>query len=127
MKRFVCPDRTSWETLAVQLFQVQARRALAERGRFRVALSGGQTPIPFFHRLPQSDEVATLDWSSVDIFWTDERCVPPSDPQSNYGTAWKEGLSALPIPAHCIHRIQAERPPADAAERYEKDLREQLG
>ncbi|MCH5375524.1 MAG: 6-phosphogluconolactonase, partial [Planctomycetes bacterium] len=60
MKRFVCPDLESWQALAVHLFQVQARRSLAERGRFRVALSGGTTPIPFFRRLAQSEETASF-------------------------------------------------------------------
>ncbi len=127
MKRFVCPDLESWQALAVHLFQVQARRSLAERGRFLVALSGGKTPIPFFRRLAQGKEMEGFDWSHVDIFWTDERCVSPSDLQSNYATAWKEGLSSLPIQSRSIHRIEAERLPTDAAEQYERTLRAHLG
>jgi 6-phosphogluconolactonase len=126
MKRFVCPDLESWQALAVHLFQVQARRSLAERGRFLVALSGGTTPIPFFRRLAQSEETASFDWSCIDIFWTDERCVPQSDPQSNYETAWRAGLSTLPIPIHGLHRIEAEKPAVDAAEQYEEILRKHL-
>jgi len=97
--------------------------AIGERGRFLVALSGGKTPRPLYERLTAS---AKLDWGAVDVFWTDERSVPPTDPQSNYRTAREALLDRVPIPADRIHRIAGELDPLAAADAYEIALRSLL-
>jgi 6-phosphogluconolactonase len=98
--------------------------AIRERGRYLVALSGGETPRPLYERLAASSE---LDWAAVDVFWADERSVPPTDPRSNYRSARETLLDRVPIPADRIHRIAGELDPLAAADAYEVELRSVLG
>lgn len=101
-----------------------ARRAVESRGRFAVALAGGSTPRPVYARLAGDD----LPWASIDVFWGDERCVPPDHDHSNYRMARETLLDAVPLPAARIHRIRGEEPdPEVAADLYERTLRRELG
>ncbi|MGA7827226.1 MAG: 6-phosphogluconolactonase [Geobacteraceae bacterium] len=104
------------------LFFTAAREAIAEQGRFTVALSGGSTPIPLFRRLAEEALGSGLDWSAVHIFWADERCVPPDHPESNYRLAEDLFLSKLPTPGATIHRVAGELSPDEAACHYETEL-----
>jgi 6-phosphogluconolactonase len=101
--------------------------AIRDRGRFLVALSGGETPLPVYERLASLPYARRPDWSAVDVFWTDERCVPASDARSNVRAAQEALLDQVSIPADRIHRIDGERRPLDAADAYELVLREVLG
>lgn len=98
------------------------RRALRERGRFRLALCGGNTPRPVYEALAANPD--KLDWSKVWITFGDERCVPPDDDQSNYRMAREAMLDALPIPEEQVLRMAGEKPPAEAAAEYEQQLRD---
>jgi 6-phosphogluconolactonase len=68
-----------------------------------------------------------VDWDAVHFFWSDERCVPPTDGDSNYRMARETLLSALPLPESNVHRWRSELPPEEAARAYEKDLRRLVG
>jgi 6-phosphogluconolactonase len=63
----------------------QARKAIAERGEFRIALSGGNTPAPVYAGI--AAEGRDLPWDQIRFTFSDERCVPPDDPQSNFRMA----------------------------------------
>jgi len=102
---------------ATELFIEQAAKAIEIRGRFLVALNGGSTPNRFFELLA-TEYREKADWSSVHVFWGDERCVPPDDPGSNYNQAKKTLLSHVPIPVGNIHRVKGELEPADASKDY---------
>ena len=98
-------------------------QAIHDRGRFSVALSGGSTPRGLHEELVQNF-ATQLPWQNVFFFWSDERHVPPTDPESNFRMANETLLSKLPIPAANIFRIPAEMPDAgDAAQAYEHTLR----
>ena len=87
-----------------------------------VALSGGSTPKLMFQVLAEQfrDEVA---WSNIHFFWSDERHVPPDNPESNYRMANEALLSHVPVSANNIHRISSENPDAaQAAAEYEQTL-----
>jgi 6-phosphogluconolactonase len=102
-------------------------RAVAGRGRAAVALAGGTTPGRLYSYLAAAG-TAGAPWDRVDFFFGDERCVPPTSPESNYALARRELLEPLRIPAQSVHRIEAElRPPAAAAEQYERRLRTHFG
>ena len=73
----------------------QARKAIAERSEFRIALSGGNTPAPVYARI--AVEAHDLPWESVRFTFGDERCVPPDDPQSNFRMARENLLCLLPF------------------------------
>lgn len=98
-----------------------AEEAIAARGRFTIALSGGSTPKPAYRRLAQEPRI---DWGGVHVFWGDERHVPPDHPDSNFGMAHDELLSKVPIPSDNIHRMRTEKPDAErVAEEYAWTLR----
>jgi 6-phosphogluconolactonase len=79
---------------------------VAERARgspFRIALAGGSTPRPVYERLAELD----LDWPSWHVWWSDERLVPPDDPDSNERLAREALLSRVPIPEEQIHPLRS--------------------
>jgi len=88
---------------------------LAARGRCAIALSGGETPRPVYAALAAPDVTTHVDWNRVDVFFGDERVVPPDDPASNYRMAMDALLSRVPIPKAHIHRMEAEHADLDAA------------
>ena len=108
---------------AADFIAALAAEAIAARGRFTIALSGGNTPKPVYQRLAS----AALDWTRVHVFFGDERCVPPDDPRSNYHMARAALLDHVAIPAENVHRMRGEDPPEAAAEAYAADLRTALG
>jgi 6-phosphogluconolactonase len=100
-----------------------AKEAVAQRGRFTIALSGGSTPKNLFNLLATNAR-NVLPWDRTFFFWGDERHVPPTDPDSNYRMADETMLSKIPVAAGNIFRIAAENPDAAAAaEAYEQTLR----
>jgi len=117
-------------TTPQDLFQAAAEEvirsatdAVAQRGRFTIALSGGSTPRNLY-TLIAANASASLPWDRMFFFWSDERHVPPDDPESNYGMARDTLLSKVAIPPANIFPIPAENPDASAAaEIYEQTLR----
>jgi len=100
-----------------------ANEAVAQRGRFTIALSGGSTP-KNLHTLLATNARNSLPWDRTFFFWGDERHVPPTDPDSNYRMAEETLLSKIPVAAANVFRIPAENPDAAAAaEAYEQTLR----
>lgn len=99
-----------------------AAKAIAERGLFTLALSGGGTPESVYARLAQGDYRERIAWDRVHIFFGDERCVPPEDARSNYRMVREAWLDHAPIPAGHIHRIRGEDDPAREALRYEQEI-----
>jgi len=92
--------------------------------RVAVALSGGTTPQGVYERLGSENFRNRIPWSRVHLFWGDERCVPPDNPESNYLAAYKTLISRVPIPPENVHRIPGEKDPEKAAEDYERTLRD---
>jgi 6-phosphogluconolactonase len=109
---------------AANNFVALAKKAMAAHGRFNVVLSGGSTPSALYQLLASKTYAQQLDWSKIDIFWGDERCVPPDHPESNYRMANETLLSRVPLPPENIHRIRSELAPQVAALEYEAMLRE---
>jgi 6-phosphogluconolactonase len=92
--------------------------ALAAQGRATIAISGGSSPKLLFAALAK----ASLDWSKVHFFWVDERCVPPTDSQSNFKLANDALFTPAQVPTGSIHRIYGELPPEAAVARYNRDI-----
>src|SRR5437016_4944188 len=80
-----------------------AQEAIVSHGRFTFALSGGNTPKALYKLLAAEPYTSQIDWNLVDIFWSDERCVPPESEDSCYRLAMDTMLSKVPIPASQIH------------------------
>ena len=92
---------------------------LSESPQSTLAISGGSSPRTMFEIFA----TAPFDWNRVQLFWVDERCVPRDDPQSNFKLANDTWLKPAKFPEANIHRVQTERPPAEAAEIYADELR----
>ncbi len=106
----------------------RVRGAVARRGVARVAISGGSTPQAAFKLLadPAHPFANTIPWDKLQLFWVDERCVPPEHPDSNYGVCKRLLLDHVAIPAANVHRMEGELDPEQAASRYESVLRNTL-
>lgn len=108
-------------------FVASATRAFADRGRFVVALAGGNTPRAAYELLATQYNDTTISWNDVFVYFGDERCVPPTDEQSNYRMASKTLLSRVNIPSANVHRMRGEIDPADAAREYAQEITQDLG
>jgi 6-phosphogluconolactonase len=99
--------------------------AVAAQGRARVAVSGGSTPTAAFELLadPGQPWRSRMPWDKLDMYWVDERCVPPDNAESNYRMTREALLDHVPLNAGQIHRIEGELEPDVAASRYESELR----
>jgi 6-phosphogluconolactonase len=104
---------------AADEFESACAKAVAQRGRFAVALSGGKTPRAMLVQLARRP----FDWIRVHFFWSDERCVAPDDPNSNYGMARSALLEPARIPESNVHRMKGELDPPTGAQEYTEQLR----
>lgn len=123
----ICPgDRVQTLDFCVQHFVTTAQEAVASRGIFNVALSGGSTPKAIYAALSEPRFRQQLDWNKVHLYWSDERCVPPYHTDSNYHMAMEAGFSKLHLPPENIHRMQAEGDVEAGALAYEKLIQAQI-
>lgn len=118
----IYPDGESLSRGAAELFVGLAQKAIEERGRFMVALSGGDTPRRTYELLAQSEFGGRIDWAGTHIFWGDERCVPPTDSRSNERMAREALLDHVPVPESRIHPMRCAESPAESALVYENLL-----
>ncbi len=116
------PDPDALYPAAAEEFSRCAQGAIAQRGRFCVALSGGNTPRGVNASLATTQK-NVLAWDKIYIFFGDERHVAPDDPESNYRMANETLLSQVPIPAANVFRVHAELVADAAAQQYEDQLR----
>jgi 6-phosphogluconolactonase len=108
-------------------FVAAARDAIAARDSFSVALAGGNTPRDAYSLLAKEPRRSKVAWQNVHVFFGDERCVPPIDPQSNYRMAKETLLGAVSIPESQVHRMRGELAPEQAALDYAQILRDRFG
>ena len=123
----IVEDGAELSAALADLFIDSARIAIAETGRFRVAVSGGNTPKAAYELLAEEPRVSAIFWNDVFIYFGDERCVPPDDSQSNYRMANEAFLSRINIPLGNIHRMHGEDEPQLAASAYAKLLVADMG
>ena len=98
----------------------RAIRAVSPRRRFTLAVPGGSVAEAFFPRLATSG----IAWQGVDVFWADERAVPPESAESNHRLATRLWLDPAGVPPESVHRMPADLPDlARAAEEYARTLR----
>jgi 6-phosphogluconolactonase len=117
----IYPDAEKLAEEFAQEFVLFTTDSAREKGNLSIAFSGGSTPELFFTLLADRFSDA-IPWKHVHLFWSDERCVPPDDPQSNFGMTWRTLLSRIEIPARNIHRIRGENDPEKEALRYSDEV-----
>jgi 6-phosphogluconolactonase len=121
------PPGDGWAAGAAESIARICHAAIERKGEALIALSGGATPEPVFDLLATRGTDRGIDWSRVRIAFTDERAVPPDDPESNYGMVRRRLLVPARVPEGNVLRIRGEEHPAVAAGRYAAALRSLTG
>ncbi|HSH30139.1 MAG TPA: 6-phosphogluconolactonase [Thiohalobacter sp.] len=111
-------DREALSRAAAERVTALCRQAAAARGTCHLALAGGSTPQRLYALLAEADGSRQLPWPALQIYFGDERAVPPDHPDSNYGMARRAWLDSVPLAAGQIHPMAAdpERIDQDAAD-----------
>jgi len=119
------PDGAALAQRAARHFVEMASEAVARRGQARVAISGGSTPKAAFKLLadPQQAWRERMPWDKLELYWVDERTVPPDSAESNYRMTREALLDHAPLRPEQVHRMEGELEPEVAAARYESMLR----
>lgn len=125
VKYFVSPTADAVAAAAAHLFTESAVAAVTARATARIAISGGSTPKRMFTLLadPAKPYAVAVPWAKLELFWVDERCVPPDHPDSNYKMTKEALLDHVPLPASQVHRMEGELDPAEAAAKYDSEIR----
>jgi 6-phosphogluconolactonase len=121
----IASEDSQWAHEAAALVHAVSDEAIAARGRFLLALSGGSTPKALYQALASREWKDRFNWSRTFFLFGDERCVPPDHPQSNFAMAQAALFQPLGIPPHHVYRMHGELPdPLAAAQAYEAILRQ---
>jgi 6-phosphogluconolactonase len=112
---------------AAELLIGIARQTVDARGKFELALAGGSTPRALYELLATDAKSARVPWQQTHVYWSDERCVSPDNPRSNYRMAYESLLSHVPLPEQNIHRMRGEEEPESAARAYAGELEKEFG
>ncbi|QQL49582.1 6-phosphogluconolactonase [Mucilaginibacter ginkgonis] len=120
-------DKNEISTACAKMFTDLAQKAIAENGKFVVALTGGSSPETLYKDLAEASYKEQIDWSKVFVFWGDERWVPLTDDKSNGKMANRTLLNKVPVPKNQIFYMWADKDVSQYAEEYENAIREVLG
>jgi 6-phosphogluconolactonase len=123
---YVDPTSEAVTRRAAQYFVDGIRAAAGARGKARIAVSGGHTPKNTFALLanPSAQYREQIPWESLELYWVDERCVPPDHPDSNYRMTKEAMLDSVPLDKSQVFRIPGELAPDEAASKYESAIRQ---
>jgi len=120
----VQPNPPALAATAAQIIADAAQAAARDDRRFAIVLSGGSTPQSLYELLSNDPWYDRIDWSRWDVYFGDERAVPPDHKDSNYRMARQALLDHVPITAAHVFRIKTELPPPQAADDYDQLLRQ---
>lgn len=122
LKRFDTP-----EELALSILEDYILPGTQRSSAYHVALSGGSTPDVLFALMAKPEYRTRVNWDHLHLYWVDERMVPPTHEQSNYGQVKRLMLDDVPLPPDHIHRIVGENPNVeDEANRYALEVYKSL-
>ena len=121
----VYPAAKDLARAAAELVASAVAEAVQTRGVAKIAISGGSTPKTMLALLADRTQpfLGSIAWEKLQLFWVDERCVGPEDPESNFGMTKKAMLDGVPLPAANVHRMEGELEPEVGASRYEAEIR----
>jgi 6-phosphogluconolactonase len=118
------PNDIALANIAAHEWVQQLATRPPDAGNYCVALSGGRIAKTFSSAVATLARARNFDFKSVHFFWGDERCVPPTDAESNFAIAQQLIFSPLDVPETQIHRIRGEDDPPKAAKEAETELRQ---
>jgi 6-phosphogluconolactonase len=117
----ILSDKAALIQRGLELTLEKIHQAIAQHNQFTIALAGGGTPKPLYEALAAQD----LPWDKIQVFWGDERYVPPAHPDSNQRMARLAWLDQVPIPPENIHPMPtSSNDPAADAQKHEAELQE---
>jgi 6-phosphogluconolactonase len=119
----IAQDPQALAQIAAETFASLASEAVRDHRMFRAALSGGNTPRLLYERLAEPPFLDSVDWAHCQVFFSDERFVPPDSPDSNFHMAHETLLSCVPIPKEFVYPVPTLKvDPGEAASRYESTI-----
>ena len=122
MRMTTLSDAEAAAARAAEVLARLLREARAARGVAHLALAGGRTPARAYELLGPS----LGDWANVHLWYGDERCVGPEDPDSNHRLVTETLLAHAEVPAEQVHRMPGELGPEDGADAYARELAEHV-
>lgn len=108
-------DPPTFAARAAEYVAGAVEASIVARSRCALVLAGGATPRPVYEQMAAAPLAERVAWDRVAIYFGDERCVPPDDPQSNFRMAHEALLSRVPVASGSVHRMEGERTDVDAA------------
>ena len=123
----IVPDQKEMVEEAARRIVAAATKCEKEGNLFSLFLSGGSTPKALYQLLATDAWKSQIDWRNVELYFGDERCVPPDSPDSNFRMANEAFISKVPIPAGQVFRMKGEGDPEEAAKSYGQLLKEHFG
>src|ERR1044071_653885 len=123
----VLPDAAAVAKEAAEHVVRMAAEAIRQRDSFSIALSGGRTPKALYELLAGEPYSSRINWGKVEVFFGDERCVPPGHADSNFRMASEALLDHVPIRPERIYRMRGEIEPEAAAMEYGQLLKAKFG
>ncbi len=123
--RVVQDAEAAGELVGLQIFE-SAQKAVAETGRFTLAIPGGSSPRAVFEKLSSPKYLSEFPWSKTHVLWVDERAVPAHHKDSNAGVFIREVFTDLPFVPEQVHRMLGELGPEHGALAYQDTLRSVL-
>ena len=123
----VLPDSKAVADEAARHIVHAARKHINHKGSFTIALAGGSTPELLYKTLAAEPHRSQIPWSKVQLYFGDERCVPPGHQDSNYAMAERTLLNEVEIPDQNVQRLRGEIDPEQAAIEYGRMLQERFG
>lgn len=103
---------------AAEIFVEKAQAAIKKKEKFTVCLSGGSTPQPLYELLATPEFSEQINWKKCHIFFGDERCVPDTHEDSNYGMVYDALLKKVKIPKAQVYKMDGSKTPRQAAQAY---------
>lgn len=113
--KLVVAQASDFARIAAEVIIQEIETAVETRGRCALALAGGSTPRPVYEEMARPAQEERVPWALIDFYFSDERCVPPDSPESNYRMACNALLRGGPVDLPRVHRIEGERPDRDNA------------
>ncbi len=120
---FIWKDTEAASIAAAYFFVTECHRCIAKKGKFVVALSGGNTPKRLYQLLASPEFSRNIPWNNIFLFWSDERYVPQTDADSNYRMVKENLLDHISIPLNNIFPMPVNSTPKEAAKEYETTIR----
>jgi 6-phosphogluconolactonase len=120
-------NRAALYKTAADIFVEKANIAIQKKEKFSVCLSGGKTPKPLYELLATPEYIEQVNWKKCHVFFGDERCVPDTNDNSNFGMIYDTLLKKVKVPKSQVYKMDGSKTPRQAAQAYTQVFQEFFG